>query len=165
MNSKPSRWRSDGVRIIRPGEFDSNIAQTAGLHRIAAVTTQNTGATKLWAGHWRVAARRVSYSTWISREWRCLSWSDGSITSINDATRSSSPCEVAVAIPWAGACSRSGSLGANDGRADCRSLVAPLTADVRQYRGNLRITQLAAEGRHSAVVSCAIDSQGALDPM
>jgi uncharacterized RmlC-like cupin family protein len=57
MNSLSARWRSDGVRIIRPGEFDSNIAQTAGLRRLAAVTTENTGATKLWAGTFAVDAK------------------------------------------------------------------------------------------------------------
>ena len=57
MNSSSARWRSDGVRIIRPGEFDSNIAQTPGLRRLAAVTAQNTGATKLWAGTFTVDAK------------------------------------------------------------------------------------------------------------
>jgi len=40
-----------------PREFDSNIAQTPGLHRVAAVTTANTGATKLWAGAFTVDAQ------------------------------------------------------------------------------------------------------------
>src|SRR6202021_4130392 len=57
MNSSAARWRSDGVRIIHPSEFDSNVAQTPGLHRLAAVTTQNTGATKLWAGTFTVDAK------------------------------------------------------------------------------------------------------------
>jgi uncharacterized RmlC-like cupin family protein len=57
MNSSSARWRSDGVRIIHPREFDSNVAQTPGLHRLAAVTTQNTGATKLWAGTFTVDAK------------------------------------------------------------------------------------------------------------
>jgi uncharacterized RmlC-like cupin family protein len=56
MSSLSNRWRFDGVRIIRPDELDSNIAQTPGLHRRAAVTTQNTGATKLWAGTFSVEA-------------------------------------------------------------------------------------------------------------
>jgi uncharacterized RmlC-like cupin family protein len=46
MNSSANRWRSEGVRIIHPRELDSSIAQTPGLRRLAAVTTQNTGATK-----------------------------------------------------------------------------------------------------------------------
>ena len=45
-----SRWRSDGVRIIRAGELDSNTPQTPGMQRRAAVTTASTGATQLWAG-------------------------------------------------------------------------------------------------------------------
>src|SRR5580658_9479138 len=57
MNKLPGRWRTNGVRIIRPGQFDSNIAQTPGLHRLAAVTTQNTGAAKLWAGTFTVDAK------------------------------------------------------------------------------------------------------------
>ena len=50
MTSPPSRWRQQGVRIIRANELDSNTAQTLGMHRRAAVTTERTGATKLWAG-------------------------------------------------------------------------------------------------------------------
>jgi uncharacterized RmlC-like cupin family protein len=56
MNRSSARWRSQGVRIISPGEFDSNIAQTPGLRRLAAVTMENTGATKLWAGTFTVDA-------------------------------------------------------------------------------------------------------------
>lgn len=50
MSGKIRRWRMDGVRIIRAGELDEATAQTAGMHRRAAVTTAKTGATKLWAG-------------------------------------------------------------------------------------------------------------------
>jgi len=57
MNSSSARWRSDGVRIIRPGQFDSNIAQTPGLRRLAAVSKENTGARKLWAGTFTVDAK------------------------------------------------------------------------------------------------------------
>lgn len=45
-----TRWRFDGVRVIRARELDSNTPQTTGMHRRAAVTTRRTGATKLWAG-------------------------------------------------------------------------------------------------------------------
>jgi uncharacterized RmlC-like cupin family protein len=45
-----NRWRSDGVRIIRSNELDDRTAQTLGMQRRAAVTTERTGATKLWAG-------------------------------------------------------------------------------------------------------------------
>jgi len=50
MSKTISRWRNQGVRIIRPDELDDNTAQTLGMHRRAAVTTARTGATKLWAG-------------------------------------------------------------------------------------------------------------------
>src|SRR5579871_3436281 len=48
--AKLRRWRSNGVRIIRAGELDSNTPQTPGMRRCAAVTTERTGANKLWAG-------------------------------------------------------------------------------------------------------------------
>jgi uncharacterized RmlC-like cupin family protein len=48
--TKPSRWRAEGVRIIRAAELDANTPQTPGMLRRAAVTTERTGATKLWAG-------------------------------------------------------------------------------------------------------------------
>ena len=50
MADSPSRWRSNGVRIIRASELDANTAQTLGMQRRAAVTTERSGATKLWAG-------------------------------------------------------------------------------------------------------------------
>jgi uncharacterized RmlC-like cupin family protein len=50
MSGNASRWRAQGVRIIRPDELDDATAQTLGMHRRAAVTTQRVGATKLWAG-------------------------------------------------------------------------------------------------------------------
>jgi len=50
MDRSTSRWRHDGVRIIREEEFDSNTPQTAGMLRRAAVTTQLAGASQLWAG-------------------------------------------------------------------------------------------------------------------
>jgi uncharacterized RmlC-like cupin family protein len=50
MNEPSSRWRSQGVRIIRANELDAGTAQTLGMQRRAAVTTERTGATKLWAG-------------------------------------------------------------------------------------------------------------------
>jgi uncharacterized RmlC-like cupin family protein len=50
MSESSSRWRTQGVRIIRAGELDSNTPQTPGMQRQAAVTTERTGATKLWAG-------------------------------------------------------------------------------------------------------------------
>src|SRR6476620_4489629 len=50
MSREPSRWRTTGVRIIHANELDSNTAQTLGMQRKAAVTTERTGASKLWAG-------------------------------------------------------------------------------------------------------------------
>jgi len=50
MSTKIPRWRSDGVRIIRADELDEATAQTLGMHRRAAITTEKTGATRLWAG-------------------------------------------------------------------------------------------------------------------
>src|SRR5580704_313016 len=50
MGSNSSRWRQHGVRIIGADELDEATAQTLGMHRKAAVTTEKTGATKLWAG-------------------------------------------------------------------------------------------------------------------
>ena len=44
------RWRDNGIRIIRNDELDDRTAQTLGMQRRAAVTTERTGATKLWAG-------------------------------------------------------------------------------------------------------------------
>ena len=50
MTSNARRWRTDGVRIIRSSELDDATAQTLGMHRRAAVTTEKAGAKKLWAG-------------------------------------------------------------------------------------------------------------------
>jgi uncharacterized RmlC-like cupin family protein len=50
VNQSSSRWRDNGIRIVRAGELDSNTPQTPGMHRQAAVTTERTGASNLWAG-------------------------------------------------------------------------------------------------------------------
>ena len=50
MSGQSSRWRQHGIRVIRADELDDRTAQTLGMHRRAAVTTERTGATKLWAG-------------------------------------------------------------------------------------------------------------------
>jgi uncharacterized RmlC-like cupin family protein len=50
MATSSNRWRANGVRIIRANELDDNTAQTLGMRRRAAVTAENTGASKLWAG-------------------------------------------------------------------------------------------------------------------
>ena len=46
----PTDWRTDGVRIVRSGELDTNTPQTPGMTRAAAITTARAGAEKLWAG-------------------------------------------------------------------------------------------------------------------
>lgn len=60
MKRLSNRWRTEGVRVIRPAQFDSGIAQTPGLHRLAAVTAANTGAAKLWAGTFTVDAKATT---------------------------------------------------------------------------------------------------------
>src|SRR5262252_2220476 len=50
MSGQSSRWRQHGVRVIRADQLDDRTAQTLGMQRRAAVTTERTGATKLWAG-------------------------------------------------------------------------------------------------------------------
>src|ERR1700691_2709917 len=52
-----SRWRQHGVRVIRANELDEATAQTLGMQRRAAVTTQRTGANKLWAGTVTIQAK------------------------------------------------------------------------------------------------------------
>jgi uncharacterized RmlC-like cupin family protein len=43
-------WKTHGVRIVRPSEFDMNTPQTPGMTRTAAITHARVGARKLWAG-------------------------------------------------------------------------------------------------------------------
>src|ERR1700733_11075477 len=50
MSDSTSRWRLNGVRVVRANELDANTPQTAGMQRRAAITTGRTGANKLWAG-------------------------------------------------------------------------------------------------------------------
>jgi uncharacterized RmlC-like cupin family protein len=57
MSGKSPRWRTDGVRVIRADELDDATAQTLGMHRRAAVTTERTGARKLWAGTVTIEAK------------------------------------------------------------------------------------------------------------
>jgi uncharacterized RmlC-like cupin family protein len=45
-----TRWRLDGVRVVRAGELDINTPQTPGMNRAAAITYARAGAEKLWAG-------------------------------------------------------------------------------------------------------------------
>ena len=46
----PVDWRTQGVRVVRSDELDTNTPQTPGMTRAAAITTARAGAEKLWAG-------------------------------------------------------------------------------------------------------------------
>lgn len=50
MGDSESKWKLNGVRIVRAGELDANTPQTAGMNRAAAITHARAGASKLWAG-------------------------------------------------------------------------------------------------------------------
>jgi uncharacterized RmlC-like cupin family protein len=43
-------WKTEGIKVVRAGELDTNTAQTPGMSRAAAITHARTGASKLWAG-------------------------------------------------------------------------------------------------------------------
>lgn len=43
-------WRTQGVRVVRAGELDTNTPQTPGMDRAAAIDAAKAGASKLWAG-------------------------------------------------------------------------------------------------------------------
>jgi uncharacterized RmlC-like cupin family protein len=43
-------WKTQGIRIVRSGELDTNTPQTMGMTRAAAITHATAGAAKLWAG-------------------------------------------------------------------------------------------------------------------
>lgn len=43
-------WRTNGVRVVRGDELDTNTPQTQGMTRAAAITAARGGAAKLWAG-------------------------------------------------------------------------------------------------------------------
>ncbi len=50
QNATESRWRRNGVRVVRANELDANTPQTPGMSRAAAITHARAGAEKLWAG-------------------------------------------------------------------------------------------------------------------
>jgi uncharacterized RmlC-like cupin family protein len=50
QNAGESKWRLDGVRVVRATELDPNTPQTPGMDRAAAITHARAGAEKLWAG-------------------------------------------------------------------------------------------------------------------
>jgi uncharacterized RmlC-like cupin family protein len=43
-------WKTNGIRVVRAGELDTNTPQTPGMTRAAAITHARAGAEKLWAG-------------------------------------------------------------------------------------------------------------------
>jgi len=51
-----SRWRDEGVRVIKGDRLDPNTAQTPGMFRQAAINAARVGAQKLWAGTVTIAA-------------------------------------------------------------------------------------------------------------
>ena len=57
MSESIGRWRSNGVRVVRAGALDASTAQTPGMQRRAAITTDRTGASKLWAGTVTIEAK------------------------------------------------------------------------------------------------------------
>ncbi len=50
MDDTPPDWRTQGVRVIRAGELDTNTPQSPGMSRAAAITAAKAGARKIWAG-------------------------------------------------------------------------------------------------------------------
>lgn len=49
-SANPSDWRTNGVRIVRGDQLDTNTPQTPGMNRAAAINAATAGAQKLWAG-------------------------------------------------------------------------------------------------------------------
>ncbi len=47
---KESKWQFDGIKVISEEDLDDNTPQTKGMKRYAAVTKENVGAEKIWAG-------------------------------------------------------------------------------------------------------------------
>jgi uncharacterized RmlC-like cupin family protein len=47
---EPTKWRDEGVRVIKGDQLDPNTAQTPGMFRQAAINHARVGAQKLWAG-------------------------------------------------------------------------------------------------------------------
>jgi uncharacterized RmlC-like cupin family protein len=43
-------WRTQGVRVIKGNQLDSNTPQTPGMNRQAAIDYARVGAQKIWAG-------------------------------------------------------------------------------------------------------------------
>ncbi len=56
LSDSQSKWRDNGVRIVRRDQLDSNTPQTPGMTRAAAINHAMAGAHKLWAGTVRIDA-------------------------------------------------------------------------------------------------------------
>lgn len=50
IQSSQPREENEGVRVIKPQQFDSNTPQTPGMQRVAAVSAQLAGSKGIWAG-------------------------------------------------------------------------------------------------------------------
>jgi uncharacterized RmlC-like cupin family protein len=50
MNDPHPDWRTQGVRVIKGNQLDTNTAQTPGMNRAAAINAARVGAQKIWAG-------------------------------------------------------------------------------------------------------------------
>ena len=48
--SEGKQWKHHGVRVVKGSELDSNVPQTAGMSRAAAINFARVGAEKIWAG-------------------------------------------------------------------------------------------------------------------
>ena len=48
--ANPTDWRTQGVRVVRGDQLDTNTPQTPGMNRAAAINYATAGAQKLWAG-------------------------------------------------------------------------------------------------------------------
>ena len=57
MNKKQ---RQNGVRVVRPHEFDGNTPQTPGMQRVAAISSALAGSVGIWAGVTVVAPNTAS---------------------------------------------------------------------------------------------------------
>ncbi len=67
---QPEKPAWQPVRVIKPGQFDANTPQTAGMQRVAAVSRDLAGAQSIWAGVTVVAPHVASgkhrdYSPWV----------------------------------------------------------------------------------------------------
>jgi uncharacterized RmlC-like cupin family protein len=49
-------WKLRGVRVVKGNQLDTNVAQTQGMSRAAAVNFARVGAEKIWAGTVKVQA-------------------------------------------------------------------------------------------------------------